>query len=144
MYICSLQALKDDFDNHNRAFEHVMEEGKNFLDNMKPGREKDKLERNLEVLEERWKKLAERLEDRQEKLEEIEPNSEQYYNSCQGFTVWLDDAEKRLKDMEKLPCDAEELQQAHYLLEVSLSFFSCKTFFQTSPSQMKINIEVMV
>ena len=95
-----------------------------MLDNLKPGREKDKLERKLQELEECWNELAERLENRQEKLDEIEPDSERYYNTCQDFTVWLDDADKRLKDIEKLPCDAEELQHVHDLLEVckSLSY----------------------
>ena len=95
-----------------------MEEGKQVLENLPPGREKDKLERKLKELEKNWNELAERIDGRKEISEEIEPSTEQYYNTCQDFTGWLDDAEKRLKDTEKLPCDAETLQQTYDMLEV--------------------------
>lgn len=110
--------MKGDLDHQKRNYEHICEEGKQVLDGLKPGREKDKLERKLQELETSWDELTSKVKDREEKLQEVEPTAQQHHNTAEVFTAWLTEAEQRLEQCEEMPSDEEELIRQMEVVEV--------------------------
>ena len=113
-----LQVLEKDFEQQKSVREHVIQNGQEVLETMKPGKEKENLEQMLQTLETRWNELFDQIKERGEKLQEIEPSASRYVHCLEPFINWLSESEALLKDCEKMPEDEDSATQQLEILEV--------------------------
>ena len=109
-------------------FDEVFSNGQDVVDGSEKGQERDSLNDKLEDLRTRWDELKKKSNERKEVLEEIVPLAKKYDESRKELLPWLDEAEKKLDNLEVVSADQSNLNKQDEIAKVRII---CLTLFWT-------------
>ncbi|KAL8172746.1 UNVERIFIED_CONTAM: hypothetical protein K2H54_016183 [Gekko kuhli] len=102
-----LQRLLDD---RKPTVELIKREGEKIAESAEPG-DKEKILKQLSLLESRWDALLNKAEARNHQLEGISAVAQQFHETLEPMVEWLTTTEKKLSNSEPIGTQASKLQQ---------------------------------
>nr|XP_056712073.1 dystonin [Euleptes europaea] len=102
-----LQRLLDD---RKPTVELIKREGEKIAKSAEPG-DKEKILKQLSLLDSRWDALLEKAEARNRQLEGISAVAQQFHETLEPMVEWLTTTEKKLSNSEPIGTQASKLQQ---------------------------------
>uniref|UniRef100_A0A8D0BYN7 Dystonin n=1 Tax=Salvator merianae TaxID=96440 RepID=A0A8D0BYN7_SALMN len=102
-----LQRLLDD---RKPTVELIKREGEKIAESAEPA-DKEKILKQLSLLDSRWDTLLEKAETRNRQLEGISAVAQQFHETLEPLVEWLTTTEKRLSNSEPIGTQASKLQQ---------------------------------
>lgn len=95
---------------HEPIFKAVKESADRFVTKAKPGKQRDRVEAKMKLIQAQWDKLQKDANDRQTVLNDIEPPADEYQKTLHDIVPWLTDAEKKMKSLKTIPCNNEGIE----------------------------------
>lgn len=95
---------------HEPVFEAIKASADKVASSAKPGKDRDRIEARMKLIQAQWDKLQKNATDRQTVLNDIEPPAEDYDNNMCEIVPWLTATEKKLKSLKTIPCNKEGLE----------------------------------
>ncbi|XP_062981109.1 dystonin isoform X8 [Elgaria multicarinata webbii] len=102
-----LQRLLDD---RKPTVELIKREGEKIAESAEPA-DKEKILKQLSLLDSRWDALLDKAETRNRQLEGISAVAQQFHETLEPLVEWLTTTEKRLSNSEPIGTQASKLQQ---------------------------------
>ncbi|XP_060091226.1 dystonin isoform X6 [Heteronotia binoei] len=102
-----LQRLLDD---RRPTVELIKREGEKIAESAEPG-DKEKILKQLSLLDSRWDALLDKAEARNRQLEGISAVAQQFHETLEPMVEWLTTTEKKLSNSEPIGTQASKLQQ---------------------------------
>ncbi|XP_053563262.1 microtubule-actin cross-linking factor 1 isoform X3 [Bombina bombina] len=102
-----LQRLLDD---RRATVEMIQAEGPRIAEGAEPG-DREKINRQLEILEERWSSLLHKAQSRQQQLDGILVLAKQFHETTEPIFDWLSAIEKKLANSEPMGTQTSKIQQ---------------------------------
>ncbi|XP_053142456.1 dystonin isoform X34 [Hemicordylus capensis] len=102
-----LQRLLDD---RKPTVELIKREGEKIAESAEPA-DKEKILKQLSLLDSRWDALLDKAEMRNRQLEDISAVAQQFHETLEPLVEWLTTTEKRLSNSEPIGTQASKLQQ---------------------------------
>ncbi|XP_054858022.1 dystonin isoform X2 [Eublepharis macularius] len=102
-----LQRLLDD---RKPTVELIKREGEKIAESAEPG-DKEKILKQLSLLDSRWDALLDKAEARNRQLEGISVVAQQFHETLEPIVEWLTTTEKKLSNSEPIGTQASKLQQ---------------------------------
>ncbi|KAM4701985.1 microtubule-actin cross-linking factor 1 [Discoglossus pictus] len=115
-----LQRLLDD---RRATVEMIQAEGSRIAEGAEPA-DREKINRQLEILEERWSSLLQKAQSRQKQLDDILVLAKQFHETTEPIFDWLSSTEKKLANSEPMGTQTGKIQQQivrHKSLEDDIS-----------------------
>lgn len=100
----------NEIEEHEPVFQAIKESADKFVSTAKAGKERDRVEARMKLIQAQWDKLQKDSADRQTVLKDIEPPADDYHNKMRDIVPWLTAAEKKLKSLKTIPCNKQGLE----------------------------------
>lgn len=106
-----MQPICDEVTQHEPVFAAVKKQAEKVLDSTEPGKERDRIQQKLNIMEARWDKVQKATADRQTQLEQMEPVAQEYQEAVQELLPWITITEKKMASLQSLPCDKKIMER---------------------------------
>lgn len=113
-------------------FEGILENGKKLLDSIESPTEKDALQAKLDELTKLWDDTGDKFNKENAKEGDVLEKTKKLDDKMSDLEKFLDDQEKKLRDLEPVACSPEKLDQQQK--EINVSLFVCLFFCSASAS----------
>ena len=106
-----MQPICDEVSQHEAVFAAVKKQAEKVLESTEPGKERDRIQHKVYIMETWWDKLQKATTDRQTQLEKMEPVAQEYQEAVQELLPWITVTEKKLSSLQSLPCDKKIMER---------------------------------
>jgi soluble cytochrome b562 len=120
MVFLSLQDVKDTLEQYKPMFDKLMVDGKDILEAVEPGPDREKLEHKLSDANERWEAAVVKTQTQETKLDEIRPVAKTYHSATVKFVPWLEITEKNVAPVQQLTRDPQAVSKQQELVTKTL------------------------
>ena len=101
-------------------YEKFSEMGKKVVKETEPSPERDNLKKQIIEIGNRWDNINHKSEMRRKKIDNLSNPSKGYFDKDNSFVAWVDNAEKKLADLEDVPVTPEEVEKFAKDVEVRI------------------------
>ena len=103
------QAIDENLSQVEPVFENLVDLVQSLLDTSELSEDRDVLEHKLDDVKIRWYCLREKVPEREEQILRVLPLAKKYENTAEPFTAWLEEAERRVQELEPSTLDKDDV-----------------------------------
>ena len=106
-----LQAIDEELSQVEPVFEKLVDMVQSLLDTSEPSEDREVLEQKLDDVKIRWYCLREKTPEREEQILKVLPLARKYDNTADPFAAWLEEAERRVGELEPIALNKAQVSQ---------------------------------